>query len=65
MSDSFWMSFFTFLTTLGLGYLQLRTARDVAEVKHETNSMKDRLVAVTRSDALQEGAATERKRQTE
>lgn len=43
------------LTATGALIVSLKTQDKVEEVRHSTNSMKDALVAVTRSDALQEG----------
>lgn len=50
------------ISSLGALVVILRTSdkvlvveKKIEEVRHSTNSMKDALVAVTRSDALQEG----------
>lgn len=45
------------LTAAAALVVSLRTNRAVEQVHQATNSMKDQLVAVTRSDALQEGHA--------
>jgi hypothetical protein len=37
---------------------------DIAEIKHHTNSITEKLVDATRTSALQEGATTERDRAT-
>ena len=46
-----------------LAILQYLTRRDVAEVKHATNSMKDELVAATQVAAESKGRDDERTRQ--
>lgn len=46
------ISAFSAVGSMAVGVATLYTAR---EVKHATNSMKDELVAVTRSDATQDG----------
>ena len=69
MSDAFWMSFFSFLATAVLAILQYRlglkvqhASKKIEEVRHATNSLTDRLVETTRTEAFAAGVKDEKDR---
>lgn len=49
----------TLIGTIGTTVVTVWTAMKVEQVRHETNSMKDELVAATRKGALAEGEKRE------
>lgn len=55
----------TLITAIATSIVTVYTAVKVEQVRHETNSMKDELVAATRKGALAEGAKIQREKDIE
>ncbi len=62
MTDAFWIGLFNLIGIIALAIIQRRQSVQIEAVHKATNSLTDRLVATTRSDALQEGIASEKTR---